>query len=520
MKNLFYYVYNNKMTTKVENVLKAPFTEGDYFHTTNPYYYGVKRPTLVPNLGKPFNHSPFLSQINSVGFNNLPKVPSIQKHVDARFDIDSRGWFQVNQPKNKPFWGSPFELQINGTKSDQAAPFYQANENVLNTETIQREVDLGTEIKSAETSRKFQEAVTFIPTIFQKISKFSNDKLSNPNLKITDYLTPAEQEYLNTLNKKSNLDIKDLITQIETLTGKQLLPTSSTEVIEPPNIDIIEPSNVEVIEPPEIEVNREPLDSEVEMEPSEIPKSPSSKLLQIQKELLINQIDSLRNTDIRKFMNKVKTIERMIDIIKDEYREERELRNMSAEDVNVKSKQEIAQEEFNKFLENWDEEYELNLMKEEDRNALFSEISSMFSPPPKSAKNIETIKSPEVLKELVNKELKEKLRMNMDDDSMPSLEEAREEEEKDDDENFLENDLRELLPEWLQDKRTFITEIEAREAYFSNDAVKYNSKGDLIVAYRYKKDGSLSNGINAETLYKRLKEGREFEYKDNKIILL
>lgn len=529
MKNLFYYVYNNKMTTKVEHVLKAPFTEGDYFHTTNPYYYGVKRPTIAPNLGRPFNHSPFLSQINAVGFSNLPKVPTVQSYADARFDMDTRGWFQVNQPQNKPFWGSPFDLQINGAKSDQAAPFYQASQNLLNTETIQKEVDLGTEIKSAETSRKFQEAVTFIPTIFQKISKFSNDKLSNPNLKITDYITAAEQEYLNSLNKKSTIDIKELIAQIEALTGNQILPTPAPtttignltpslipDPIEIPAVEVIKPTEDEV-ELPEDEV--EPPEDEVE--PPEAPESPTSTLMKIQSDLkdnLIEKIKSLQGSDIRKYMNKVETIEKVIDIIKDEFRKEKEelkakSTTLTLDDVlnRINSNpdiEKVSKEEVRQYIQ-------LIKLKRKNKDVPLNSLLNLIKETQREQRELMGMKAQDVNVGDIDAIREE------DGEDMPSLESDREEENEDDESmNFVETELRDTLPRLLENKTTFINEINNREVYLSKDAIKYNSKGDLIVAYRVKKNGALSKGINAETLYKRLKEGREFEYKDNKIILL
>lgn len=198
------------MNTKC--LIKDPFTKGDYFHTTNPFYYGTKRPVIPKkNLNKPFDHSPFQPLISGVGFGNLPKVAVNSRPADARFQTDSRGWFPINQPKNRPFCFSPFELQISGVKTDQSAPFYQAGETMLSTDTIQKAIALGTEIRSAETSRKAQEAATFIPTIFQKIAKYTNDKLSNPSLTIADYLNAAELQYLKSLNVKSLEELKALM---------------------------------------------------------------------------------------------------------------------------------------------------------------------------------------------------------------------------------------------------------------------------------------------------------------------
>ena len=198
------------MNTKC--LIKDPFTKGDYFHTTNPFYYGTKRPVIPKkNLNKPFDHSPFQPLISGVGFGNLPKVAVNSRPADARFQTDSRGWFPINQPKNRPFCFSPFELQISGVKTDQSAPFYQAGETMLSTDTIQKAIALGTEIRSAETSRKAQEAATFIPTIFQKIGKYTNDKLSNPALTMADYLNAAELQYLKSLNVKSLEELKTLM---------------------------------------------------------------------------------------------------------------------------------------------------------------------------------------------------------------------------------------------------------------------------------------------------------------------
>jgi hypothetical protein len=195
-----------------ECLIKDPFVKGNYVHTTNPFYYGTKRPGIPKkNLNKPFDHSPFQPLISGVGFGNLPKVAVSSRPADARFQTDSRGWFPINQPKNRPFCFSPFELQISGVKTDQPAPFYQAGETMLSTDTIQKAIALGTEIRSAETSRKAQEAATFIPTIFQKIAKYTNDKLSNPSLTIADYLNAVELQYLKSLNVKSLEELKALM---------------------------------------------------------------------------------------------------------------------------------------------------------------------------------------------------------------------------------------------------------------------------------------------------------------------
>jgi len=455
----------NKMTTKVKSVLKAPFTEGDYFHTTNPFYYGVKRPALVSNLGKPFNHSPFLSQINAVGFNNLPKVPTVQKHVDARFDTDDKGWFQVKQPKNKPFWGSPFELQINGTKSDQAAPFYQASQNVLSTETIQREVDLGTELKSSETSRKFQEAITFIPTIFQKISKFSNDKLSNPNLKITDYLTSAEQQYLKVLNDKPTTDIQNLMAQLQTA-----MPNSIPIVSESADVSAIPAGLTNTSAPLSDEEYRKLMDDRWAFWNKELSNQKSRKL-----------------------------------------KREREVKEGSDE-----SKTEVKVES------------SLPIKELKVKSPILPKEEPKIKPPPLGFLGDIKSESSKKLKKMVKSEKKdeEKKKSSLSAIMDRRLAVAGKDDEDDEDDEYNDFDdeddkgvlvgnneqIKEKILEYQLVKSLFIQNV--KDIIISQDSVKQNiknSKGELIVAHRYLTNGSISNGITAETFYTYVKGGTDFK---------
>jgi hypothetical protein len=274
------------MNTKC--LIKDPFTKGDYFHTTNPFYYGTKRPVIPKkNLNKPFDHSPFQPLISGVGFGNLPKVAVNSRPADARFQTDSRGWFPINQPKNRPFCFSPFELQISGVKTDQPAPFYQAGETMLSTDTIQKAIALGTEIRSAETSRKAQEAATFIPTIFQKIAKYTNDKLSNPSLTIADYLNAAELQYLKSLNVKSLEELKALMgtmnANVEAMNAN--IENLATAIPPAPAIPPVAPEAVPVEAEPEevpveapVEEDMPDLEEEEKEEEIPIPDLPSEGL--------------------------------------------------------------------------------------------------------------------------------------------------------------------------------------------------------------------------------------------------
>lgn len=220
---------------KVEEVLKAPFTRGDYFHTTNPVYYGSKRPTLHTLRAKPFDFSPFLKQIDGVGFSNLSKAPTVSRPVDPDFARDSMGYFPLREPKNKPFWASPFLPQIEGSKSEQAAPWYNANENRFTTDFLTQQIAIGTEIQKNETNRNIQNALTFVPGIFQKIATYTNAKLSNPSLTLDKFLTPAEMEYIKSLNVKTIEDIKGILQTMSTsLPGMEGAPAGEPPMPGPP----------------------------------------------------------------------------------------------------------------------------------------------------------------------------------------------------------------------------------------------------------------------------------------------
>lgn len=448
------------MTTKVKSILKAPFTEGDYFHTTNPFYYGVNRPVLTSNLGRPFNHSPFLSQISAVGFSNLHKVPTVQKPVDARFVTDNRGWFQVNQPMNQPFWGSPFELQINGTKSDQAAPFYQANQNVLNIETIQKEVDLGTEIKSAETSRKFQEAVTFIPTIFQKISKFSNDKLSNPNLKITDYLTSAEQQYLKVLNAKPTIDVENLMAQI-----KSIMPNSVQTVT-----DSADASAITSLSTPA---------------PAVLTSDNSAPLSDEEYRKLMD--------DRWAFWNK--------------------------EQSNLKSrklkKEKVVREDFDESKA--EVKVELQPLKEETKIkppllGFLGDIKSESSK--KLRKTIKSEKKDEEKKRSSLSAIMDRRIAIAGTDDGEDSDEFNDFDDEDDKGILVGDDeqMKKKIYENILTKSLFLQKV--KDIIMNQNSIKpisKNTKGELIVAHRYLTNGGISNGMTAETLYTYIKNKTDFK---------
>jgi hypothetical protein len=162
---------------------------------TDPKYIGCKRPLFKASLNKPFDGSPFLRQIEGVpapNFNNLDYDINRRRSSEIVFKTVKNDPFPI-QPKASPYDKSPFRAQI-----EAKSQFYYVNKCRFNNTVVEEYITTKKGTEQRENDLAKQKAITFIPTIFSKLS----NKIA---------LTDAEQKYYDSLNIKSINDLKVLL---------------------------------------------------------------------------------------------------------------------------------------------------------------------------------------------------------------------------------------------------------------------------------------------------------------------
>jgi hypothetical protein len=204
---------------------------------TDPKYIGCKRPVFKRSLNKPFDGSPFFRQIEGVpaqNFNHLDNDIKRRRSSEIVFKTIKNDPFPV-QPKASPYDKSPFKAQI-----EAKSQFYYVNKCRFNNTVVEEYITTKKGTEQRENDIAKQKAITFIPTIFSKLSS------KTP-------LTDAEQKYYDSLNIKSIDDLKVLLQNLpaalveaiktEAMAVQSNGPDATISSTPPDTLTLVEPAN-------------------------------------------------------------------------------------------------------------------------------------------------------------------------------------------------------------------------------------------------------------------------------------
>ncbi len=160
---------------------KANYNCSGTVQVTDPHYYGAAT-RFAEQRSKAFDNSSFEKQIKAVSGNTPPPPPMAAMPVQQKFNSkivgvaggQKRPEFPAHPPP-KAFDKSPFARQIYGYQGEN---YYAVNENRLSVSKMAELLALGTSSTENIGGRILQEHMSFLPSIFQKIT-------SNPPMQLS-----------------------------------------------------------------------------------------------------------------------------------------------------------------------------------------------------------------------------------------------------------------------------------------------------------------------------------------------